>query len=239
MMPEISNSYCWGQTYTPHRVLDSLDNDGIIKGPRTISKSKIVGMVKDGDRIQQLVSGGRWLWGTAECTEDGFWFVGDGGQRWRIYDARWLKVQQLNLFDIVPMPDIEDFEEEELNVAIACGAFPELQIGDRIRILLAGTPLEHLTGALGTVEGGETFGIIPVLVDGVGSKLFHREQLDFVLDEAKTPQNEPCPSMQTAETIEASSNVTRLEEAFNPGQRVTHRTKWLGKSERSPVLALV
>ena len=78
-------------------------------------------MVQDGDRIQKLVSGGRWLWGTAECSEGGLWFVSVGGQRWRIYDARWLKVRQLNLFEaavvepqgsnpepnIVPMPELE------------------------------------------------------------------------------------------------------------------------------------
>jgi hypothetical protein len=40
-----------------------------------------------------------------------------------------------------------------------------------------------------------------VVVDGAGAKLFRREALDLVMDEAKSPQNTPRASMQIAEPM--------------------------------------
>jgi hypothetical protein len=102
---------------------------------------------------------------------------------------------------------------------------PELKEGDRIRIVLAGAPLEHLTGALGTVEGAETFGLIPVLVDGVGSKLFRREQLDILDDIEKEKKGEiHCPTpLEIPETIDSSLPAPFLE----VGSIVKHERYWL------------
>jgi hypothetical protein len=125
------------------------------------------------------------------------------------------------------MPQLEDYEEDELAIAQQYDLLEPLKIGDRIRIVLAGAPLEQLTGALGTVEGAETCGVIPVLVDGFGSKFLQREQLDHVMDEPKTPKNDTSASMQTAETIETSLSAQR-----------TRGTGWESRNDRPPWLSL-
>lgn len=55
------SQFCWGLTHTPARILDESDDAVIVEidgATRTISLSKIVGRVSDGDRIQVLVLGG-------------------------------------------------------------------------------------------------------------------------------------------------------------------------------------
>jgi hypothetical protein len=88
----------------------------------------------------------------------------------------------------VPMPALEDFEADEMAklarrpsaVAQQYDLLEPLAIGDRVRIVLAGKPLEHLTGLLGTVAEVETFGLVAVVVDEQGEKLLRRSQLDLI-----------------------------------------------------------
>jgi hypothetical protein len=373
----MASSFCWGDRHQPTLALDQTDTHVLVNldgADRQIPKNKIVGWVQDGQRMQCLVSGRGWLWGTARDREGALWVELDCGRSWVVSNARWLKVQQLSLFaapiispdhsddsvnkrsaingvgqkpiisdafkvgdrvtginkvkggvlqgivqrvegdtlvldsgymlagqavnlsdkpsakeskpaahdfkegdlvsgvslksksqvlgivqqignkylslDIgdsihisgatcitaVPMPQLEDYEEDELAIAQQYDLLEPLKIGDHIRIVLAGAPLEHLTGALGTVEGAETCGLIPVLVDGFGSKFLRREQLDL-LEETKTPKTDLHTSMRMAEPLEISLSAQRIDETFHPGQRVTHRSRWRGKSERSPALA--
>jgi hypothetical protein len=201
------------------------------------------------------VSGGAWLWGHAQVDEGGgLWVVLDSGRRWVLSSARLIKVvpQQLNLFSLegtsghhdvcvaagdepakqaVPLPILDDALDGELTRAMEF--LKPLKEGDRIRIVLAGPPLAHLTGALGIVEGIETLGLVPVVVDGAGAKLFRREALDLVLDEVKTPILEAIVPTKTSKPIETSLSVPRIDDEFYPGQKVTHRSRWLGKSGSS------
>jgi hypothetical protein len=115
---------------------------------------------------------------------------------------------------------------------------PELKVGDRVRITKATKPLEHLAGVLATVNGTETLGLVPVVVEGHGEASFWREVLEFVgMDAAKTSQIASCASVQTPETPETLLPSPCSEEDFSLGQKVTHRSRWRGKSERSPALA--
>lgn len=87
------NSYCWGSTYNPVPILDE-SNDFVIvglNGRKTIPVSKILGRVSNGDRIQVLVSGGNWLWATAEASENKLWVVLDNGRRWILNNGKFLK----------------------------------------------------------------------------------------------------------------------------------------------------
>jgi hypothetical protein len=84
------------------------------------------------------------------------------------------------IISVVPLPLLEDYEEDEMSLAKQYDLLEPLNVGDRVRIVLAGSPLEHLTGLSGTVDGAETFGIIPVLVDENGLKILRREQLDLI-----------------------------------------------------------
>ena len=119
--------------------------------------------------------------------------------------------------EAVPMPDLDGAEEEEIEVAKAAGSFEALSPGERVRIVYAGAPLEHLTGLLGTVDGPETFGLIPVHVDGHGSKVLRREQLDLVGDPDDRPSDRDPGDRDPGEVIQ-------------PGGKVTLTRRWPGKS---------
>ncbi|HEY9827480.1 MAG TPA: hypothetical protein V6D19_18735, partial [Stenomitos sp.] len=311
-------SYCWGQTYTPHRVLDELDDAVLVTGDRLVPRSKIIGWAKDGQKAQQLVSGGNWIWGTMLANEEGLYFLPDFGGQWIVKNARLLKMQQLSLFqkiepskpaskvpltfeipegtrtasckgcgaeiywvltqnkkkmccnpdgtahwgtcpeaskfstrkkklEPIPPETIDAPDEEDEQVAIACGALPpetvelpqlddaldgeltraveiglpELQIGDRVRVVLAGPPLEHLLNQMGTVQALGATGLpdlISVRIDNDAvPKLFRREALDLI--ESENP---------TAPIVSGRDLLI--------GQSVKHKSKWPKKSARSSAL---
>ena len=129
---------------------------------------------------------------------------------------------------LVPLPILEDYEEDEILLAQQYNMLTPLEVGDRVRIVLAGSPLAHLTGVLGTVNGAETCGLIPLMVKGHGAVLLRREQLD-------AEPEEKCGTGETPQMLKDDPPPVD----FFPGQKVTHRNRWLGKSERSPALALI
>lgn len=310
------STYCWGQTYKPHRVLEELDDAVLVTGDRLVPKSKVIGWAKDGQRAQQLVTGGNWVWGAVKADESGLWFSPDFGGLWIIENTRWLKMKQLSLFQVeAPPPDtpakepaskpapkpltfaltfdipegtraasckgcgaeiywvltqnnkkmcanpdgtahwgtcpeaskfstrkkklepippetIDAPEEEDEQVAIACGALlPELQIGDRIRVVLAGPPLEHLLNQMGTVQALGATGLpdlISVRIDNDAvPKLFRREALDLARVD--------CPHALDSATGEEPVNQPTTN-SLSPGSRVRHKSKWPKKSARSSAL---
>jgi hypothetical protein len=77
----------------------------------------------------------------------------------------------------------KSFPPDALEIAV--NNLEPLKKGDRVRIVLAGPPLEYLTGLLGTVVEVEAFGLIPIAVDGHGEKLLRREQLDLIETETQ------------------------------------------------------
>jgi hypothetical protein len=103
--------------------------------------------------------------------------------------------------ELVPMPELDDALDGELTLAME--TLQPLKEGDKVHVVLAGPPLEFLAGLLGTVEGPETFGLIPVAVKGHGSKVLRREQLDLLKSEVPRSGN------------------------FAIGDKVQHREKWL------------
>ena len=221
------SSYCWGDRHTPARILDESDAAVVVEvegATRTIPVSKIVGRVSDGDRIQILVSGGAWLWGHAQADEAGLWVVLDGGRHWVLRDARWIRIvpKQLDLFAADNSVELIIEKPHEPIIELAPLPDPDnaLAQGDRIRIVLAGKPLEDLTGALGTVEGAETFGFIPVLVDGHGSGLFRREALGLV----DSAEFDPLPYLDIPFTFDPGRDITKPE--ITIGTLVRHQKYW-------------
>lgn len=215
----MSASYCWGDRHIPHRLLSetsehvtvAIDDAGIA---REIPQTKVRGRVQTGDRVRELRSGGNWKNGTVlDGNELTVRF--DDGQVRKIENARYIeKSMQLELDlvpvtieqpipEIVPMPELDDALDGELTLAME--SVQPLTEGDRVCIVMAGPPLECLVGLTGTVEGPETFGLFPVLVEGHGSKILRREQLDLiVMDEPKPDVFGSAAPPETAEIIEAS-----------------------------------
>jgi hypothetical protein len=225
------NVFCWGDLNIPHLVLDQTQTHAIVEinnETKQIPLSKIRGWAKGGDQVQVLLSGGNWKRGTvldaAPLQVQLEKFV------WTVWNASWMEPISPVL---VPMPALEDFEEDEIALAQQYDLLEPLNVGDRIRIVLAGPPLEHLTGLVGTVDGLETFGVIPIEVDGHGVKLFRREQLDAVMDEPKTAFLGSSMNTEMAETIANSFPNLRIDEKnIAVGCQVFHRSKWPGKSAK-------
>ena len=199
------SSYCWGDRHTPARILDESDAAVVVEvegATRTIPVSKIVGRVSDGDRIQILVSGGAGLWGHAQADEAGLWVVLDGGRHWVLRDARWIRIvpKQLDLF--------------------AADNSVELIIEKPHEPIIELAPLPDPDNALGTVEGAETFGFIPVLVDGHGSGLFRREALGLV----DSAEFDPLPYLDIPFTFDPGRDITKPE--ITIGTLVRHQKYW-------------
>lgn len=253
MNPEFLG-YCWGSKYLPHKILSKTPTHVTVampSGPPTeMPRDRIVGQVQEGDRLSVLTCGGNWQSCTAVCGPDRLQVRLDNGIRFDVHNARNLrKHEQLSLLMdaannsvpviidspsepiIVSLPVLEDALDGELTRAME--SLEPLKEGDRVRIVLAGPPLEHLVGLVGTVEGAETCGLIPVGVEEHGSKLLRREQLDL-MDEPESPKMDGSASTKTAETIETSLDAIAIDGDWR--QSVAHRTKAPGKLARSPAL---
>ncbi|MCG9891060.1 MAG: hypothetical protein MH252_08295 [Thermosynechococcaceae cyanobacterium MS004] len=218
-------TFCWGDRLIPYPVTDCTDTHALVlvdDQPRHIPLEKVKGWARAGDRVRVLM-GYNWRSATVLETEK-LTVQLDGGGVVPVWRAE--VIHPLYVPEPVPMPSLEDYEEDEMSMAIQYGLLDELKIGDRVRIVLAGPPLEHLTGMLATVQGAETFGLVLVDVDGIGEKLFMRQQLDFVT------QSAPNGTASAPSGTASAPNDT----AFSPGQKVTHRWLWLGKSASSRVL---
>lgn len=240
-------AYCWGDRNIPYPIRDQTDDQTIIEidgKPKQIPSDRIKGWVKSGQKVRVLVLGGNWLPGIVldgDCLRVHF----DKGFARQIYDASWMQV-----VPVVPFPELEDFEADEMAMAQQYDLLEPLVVGDRVRVVLAGSPLEFLAGLLGAVEGAETFGLIPVNVDGHGSKVLRREQLDkvepnplTVMDEQKVHDSNPLDLPKTSETLENSYPDPSIDDKILVGSKVRHDVYWKTRTgvvqEIQGILAMV
>jgi hypothetical protein len=214
------DSYCWGDRLIPHLILGETDTHVVVEIGEQLHKippSKIVGRCnwpyRPGDRVRILM-GYNWHQGTVGI---GLSVALDSGRHcpiWSDNNVRRIVTPSMAQAEIlgamrlesIPMPELDECEEIEMSAAQEYGLLESLKVGDRVKIVLAGPPLEFLTGLSGTVDGAETFGLIPVFVNDYGLKILKREQLDLI-----------DPDLQI-------------------GSRVVHKSRWPGKSEPSRLL---
>jgi hypothetical protein len=109
------NVFCWGDLNIPHLVLDQTHTHAIVEinnETKQIPLSKIKGWAKAGDQVQVLLSGGNWKKGivlnAVPLQVQLEKFV------WTVWNASWM---QPILPALVPMPALEDFEEDEIALA--------------------------------------------------------------------------------------------------------------------------
>lgn len=132
---------------------------------KPIAKSKAARFAV-GDRVRILSSGGNWHLGTVI---DEHRIARDKGDIWPINSGEFIrKVEPQKPVPQKPVP------------------VPELKVGDRVRVVVAGPPMEHLLDSVGTVRaigGAGLSGLISVQIDVDSAPRWFRRKSLALLDE--------------------------------------------------------
>lgn len=183
-------NYCWSNRLIPRQILKQTPTHvtAVVDGePTEYPLENIVGWVSDGDRVRVLTTGAGWQWGTVLGFDRGLLIEMDFGSIWTIPTAKNLMFSQKKLVEEAiaaseSVPTLEDYEEDEMLFAEEWGLLEPLAEGDRVRIVLAGPPLEHLAGQIATVVSGGSAGddLITVTLTTGETKILQRKALDLI-----------------------------------------------------------
>lgn len=166
--------YCWGDRHIPYPILSESPTaiTILLNGrPVELPPEKIVGRCSVGDRVRCLTLRGNWKTATIAGYENGLILKFSGA----IATVKSMRNLQLEIFGGEATPSSQ---------------IAPLAVGDRVKIVLIGPPLESFLGEIGTVKAVGATGLsdlISVRLDCDGSiKLFRRQALDW-LHEVRPP----------------------------------------------------